>query len=199
MTEALTAERLRDVLHYDPGTGVFTWRMRTSRCVHVGDVAGMIHVHDGYRRIGIDGLLYKASRLAWLYTTGEFPTSGIDHVNLVRADDRLCNLREATSSQNNANAPMRKDAKSGFKGVHRRKNKWVAEIQVNGKHIHLGAFDSAERAFIEYCFAAWRNFGDFANIDADYIRVVKKHKERKARERSILWNLANPDQNYMAA
>jgi hypothetical protein len=195
MTEILTAERLRDVLHYDPGTGVFTWRVRTARCVHVGDVAGMINV----RRIRIDGRLYKASRLAWLYMTGEFPVSGIDHTNLIRADDRFCNLREATASQNQANAPMRKDGKSGFKGVHRRKNKWVAEIQVNGKQIFLGSFDTPERAFIEYCFAAWRHFGDHARIDADYLVELRRLKARKAFERTVLWNLANPNPNYMAA
>lgn len=101
------------------------------------------------------------------------------------------------------NARMRGDNTSSFKGVSWDKHarKWAAYIHVNGKKRHLGCFDSPERAFIEYIFAAWRNFGDFAQIDADYIRVIRELRrlkaERKAFEHIVLWNRARPD--YLTA
>jgi hypothetical protein len=76
-----------------------------------------------------------------------------------------------------------------------------AQITVNGKNRSLGLFGTPERAFIAYIFSAWKHFGDFANIDADYIRVVKELRrlkaERKAFEHIVLWNLARPD--YLTA
>jgi hypothetical protein len=205
MSGIITAERLRELLHYDPWTGVFTWRVRTSNYVKVGDVAGCVSV-DGYISIKIDGYSYRAHRLAWLYMTGRWPADGIDHINMDRVDNRIANLREATKSQNRMNSYLSANSSSGFKGVtwDKRECKWRAVLVIGRKQKHLGYFASPERAFIEYCFAGWRHFGDFFSpdadyIDADYIRVVRKHKERKALERRMLWNLANPDPNYMAA
>jgi AP2 domain/HNH endonuclease len=132
--------------------------------------------------------------------TNRWPVE-LDHVNGSRSDNRWCNLREATHSQNRANAQMRTDNTSGFKGVTwlKQTGKWRARIEVNGKRIHLGEYDTRERAFIAYIFAQWKYHGDFANPDADYIRAVKERKARKELETRILWNLANPNPNYMAA
>jgi hypothetical protein len=202
VTETLTAECLRELLHYDPETGDFTWLAKSrpqSTRVRVGAVAGWIDPPRGYRRITIDRRGYGAARLASLYMTGAWPEAEIDHINGDKADNRWSNLWEATTSQNGANKPMMADNTSGFKGVSRckRSGKWVSHIRLNGRRKTLGLFDSPERAFIAYIFAAWDYFGDFAQIDADYIRIVRKHKERKALEYSVLWNLARPDPNYM--
>ena len=97
----MNVDRLHDVLHYDPLTGVFRWRVaRGSRAA--GDVAGGIS-GAGYRQIGIDGRYYQASRLAWLYTTGEWPDGEIDHKNGVHDDNRWDNLRDVTHTENNQN------------------------------------------------------------------------------------------------
>lgn len=188
----ITAERVRGLLHYEPETGNWAW-LKSAPGRRRGLVAGSVSQTNGYRYIRIDYTHHPAHGLAWLYMTGIWPVADIDHINGDRADNRWCNLREATRSQNNANARARATNTSGFKGVTWKKShcKWLAQISVNGKHKHLGHF---ERAFIAYCFAAWKYHGEFANIDAGYIRAIRK---RRMLETAVLWNLARPD--YMIA
>jgi hypothetical protein len=88
MTE-LTAERLRELLNYDPDTGVFTWRVRPVHSHRVGDIAGSVRTTRGYRLIGVAGRVYKAHRLAWLYMMGEWPKDQIDHINRDPSDNRF--------------------------------------------------------------------------------------------------------------
>lgn len=147
----LTAERLREALHYDHETGVFTWRSRTSNRVKIGDIAGAIDL-NGYRLIGVDGRLYKAHRLAWLYVYGRWPVKQIDHINGVRDDNRFANLREATSGENHQNITRRSDNTSGFIGVtwHRQNMKWMAQIRVDGRYHYLGCFNTSEEANAAY-------------------------------------------------
>ena len=95
----ITAERLRELLHYDAETGVFRWKVRPYRTsIQSGTVAGMIYA--GYRRIRVDGQMYQAHRLAWFYIHGHWPVNLIDHKNTIRDDNRLSNLREATRAEN---------------------------------------------------------------------------------------------------
>lgn len=98
----LTAERVRELLHYEPATGIFTRRIRTSNRTKVGAIVGADN-GKGYLQISVDWRLYSAARLAWLYMTGEWPKEEIDHINRVRSDNRFSNLREATRSSNNCN------------------------------------------------------------------------------------------------
>jgi hypothetical protein len=103
----ITAEYVRRRLDYDPETGIFVWKLRgpdnkTWNTRYAGEVAGNIK-SDGYRQINIDGKLYRAARLAWLITNGEWPENEIDHINRKRDEDRLTNLREATRTENNNN------------------------------------------------------------------------------------------------
>ena len=86
--KSLTAERLREVLDYDPDTGVFTRKVRTASSVKVGDVAGSLN-GKGYIRIRVDGRLYFAHRLAWLYVHGEWPVDQVDHINGIKNDNRI--------------------------------------------------------------------------------------------------------------
>lgn len=166
----LTAERLREVLNYDPDTGVFVWRKREGDDPHTrmwntrfaGEVAGSIRKSDGYRVIRIDVRLYLAHRLVFLFMTGKWPIADVDHINMNKVDNRWCNLREATQSQNNANTRKRKNNTSGYKGASWHGSGWRAQIHVSGKHICLGTFPSPEEAHAVYCEAARKHFGDFA-------------------------------------
>lgn len=158
----LTAERLREVLHYDPETGVFTRRL-ACKGRHAGTVAGGKR-GLGYASITIDGEAHYAHRLAILYVTGAWPAVHVDHVNGKRSDNRIANLRDATVSQNHANKAKSADKTSPYKGVHwsRERCKWVAQIKKDGRGITLGRFDCAEDARDAYLVAARRIFGEFA-------------------------------------
>ena len=142
----LTQERLKELLHYNPDTGVFIWRI-SRRGVKQGKIAGSIS-SDGYLFIGIDCRLYRAHRLAWLYITGEFPRHQIDHINHDRDDNRICNLRDVSMGENSRN--RRKDPRntSGHTGVYwlKAKKKWQASIKNRGKHYHFGWFCDIEDA-----------------------------------------------------
>jgi hypothetical protein len=150
----LTANRLREVLDYDPQTGIFT---------RAGKRAGSSN-GCGYLRIRVDGQRYLAHRLAWLHVHGVWPSDQIDHVNTDRADNRIANLRDASRSQNHANTPLSRANTSGFKGVYWAPHtaRWRAAIKVNGKKRHLGYFYSANDAALAYEAAANKMFGEFA-------------------------------------
>lgn len=158
---ALTADRLRELLDYDPETGVFTWRVSRSN-VHAGTTAGSAHRVMGYRLIRVDGHKYMAHRLAWLYTTGRWPLGEIDHINRDGLDNRIVNLRDASRSQNAGNQKRRTTNTSGLKGASPLRGKWQGKICVRGEQIYLGLFDTPEAAHAAYCAAAEKHFGEFA-------------------------------------
>lgn len=160
----ITAERVREVLSYDPETGELTWIKQLSNRNPVGNRAGVICKQHGYRIIGIDKKTYHAARLAFLWMMGRWPGDRVDHINMDRSDDRWCNLREATHSQNLANTRRWSHNSSGFKGVHlhRQNGKWRARITRNKRHISLGLYDTPEEAHAAYCAAAAEFYGDFA-------------------------------------
>ena len=112
----LTAELVRALLDYDPGTGVLRWRKRVSQRMLAGDVAGTVDGY-GYVRIIIGGHTYRAHRIAWLIIHGAWPENELDHKNLLRSDNRLENLREATRLQNMQNKKVYKNNTSGHTGI----------------------------------------------------------------------------------
>lgn len=124
----ITATRLRELLHYDPETGLFTWKV-ARQGTRAGAFAGALN--HGYLRITIDWRHYPAHRLAWLYMTGEWPADLIDHINLVSDDNRFVNLRQATRAQNMHNSARPRTNTSGVKGVSRYAGRWKAQIKVN--------------------------------------------------------------------
>lgn len=143
----ISQERLKDVLDYNPHTGVFTWKVRTSNRVKVGDVAGDIE-SNGYLRISIDGNRFRAHRLAIIYVYGDNYYEQVDHINHVRTDNRISNLRVATHSQNNWNQQLQIKNTSGIKGVYwdKSRKKWSAYCCVMGKRHMLGRFSDIKLA-----------------------------------------------------
>ena len=160
----LTANRTRALLAYDPTTGVFTWRDRRGRGA-AGTTAGYVNKH-GYRRIGIDGRTYAAHHIAWVHTYGSWPQL-LDHRNGISDDDRIANLRRATTSQNAANQKRRRDNTSGFKGVswHKAKGRWCARIGFRGQRKTIGYFDNPLVAHAAYAKAATETFGEFVRVE----------------------------------
>ncbi|MEI7998669.1 MAG: HNH endonuclease [Candidatus Omnitrophota bacterium] len=158
----ITQEQLKEILHYDPETGSFTWA-KSGRRIKIGKVAGGLE-KGGYIRIRIFGKMYFAHRLAWLYMTGSFPPELIDHDNGNPSDNRFVNLREATRSENQANRGKTKANASGFKGVYwdKKAKKWKAQIGFESKTKYLGLFDTKEEAHDVYKKAADNLHGKFA-------------------------------------
>lgn len=165
MKVELTAERLREVLHYCPETGIFMRKVSTTNRVKVGDVAGSPN-QKGYINIMVDGRLYPAHRLVWLHEHGRWPDAQIDHINGVKTDNRIANLREATNGQNKQNMrSARADNESGLLGVrwHKRDRRWHARIMVDGAPKHLGSFGTSNEAQAAY-LSAKRQLHEFGEI-----------------------------------
>lgn len=137
----LTQARLKELLHYDPETGHFTWRVRRSGAIPAGRRAGTVQP-NGYRYIGIDNSMRFEHRVAFLYMTGAFPPDDLDHINRDPTDNRWSNLRPATRSQNCSNTKLRSDNSSGARGVTRRGTRWIARGQKDGKRVEIGRFSS---------------------------------------------------------
>ncbi len=157
----MTQERLKEVLHYDPDTGAFNWLQQRPGCVpgrEVGTIA------CGYRQIEVDYKLFRASRLAWLYITGNWPENLVDHKNGNRSDDRWCNLRAATHQENSRNRKPCKRNKSGKVGVcvGTKPNTWEANITIDNKLLQLGCFEVKKDAITARCKAEKHYFGAFA-------------------------------------
>lgn len=119
----LTKERLQELLIYNTVTGIFTWKVNRRGTAKAGTVAGRPN-NKGYIDISIDGKRYKAHRLAWLYITGSWPENQIDHINRIRDDNRLANLRDVTQSENLRNCGVSKSTASGIKNVYKSGNGW---------------------------------------------------------------------------
>lgn len=143
--------RLKEILHYEPETGVFRWAISRRGC-RAGSIAGRTG-KDGYREIGVDYRLIKSSRLAWLYMTGEWPgEKEVDHKNQVKNDDRWDNLRLADRPQNGANIGLRTNNTSGRIGVtwDKARSKWRAQANIDGRMVNLGRHETIEAASKAY-------------------------------------------------
>jgi len=163
MSSNLSHSRLLEVLDYDASTGVFRWRVATSNRVKVGSVAGAFNKY-GYVVIRVDGRLYRAHRLAWFYTHGVWPCGEIDHVDMVKDNNRLANLRDTTRTFNNANVPARKHNALGVKGVSYDplRGKYFACLSVNGRSVLKKRFNTIEEAEAAYAASASEHHGQFA-------------------------------------
>lgn len=155
----VTRERLKELLIYNPDTGVFTWRIKPCDRIMAGAIASNVSKTHGYVRIGIDGKRYMAHRLAWLYMTGKWPILEIDHKDGLRANNKWGNLREATSAVNHQNMHWPKARnKVGLLGVSPNNNgtgkkPFSAFIKYGGKVRNLGNFATAQEAHEAYLVA----------------------------------------------
>jgi hypothetical protein len=154
----LTAERLRELVDYDPKTGVFIRKVDASFQYRAGSRADTCRAKGrlaGYCRVSIDGQRHLAHRLAWLYAYGVWPKHQVDHINGDPSDNRLCNLRDVPNGLNQQN--QRKtpsNNRAGYLGVREYKQgRWQSNISVGGKKLHLGTFTTPEAAYDAYVTA----------------------------------------------
>ena len=151
----LVQQQVHDALHYDAETGIFVWRVGRRGTARAGSRAGSLK-SGGYRHLMLHGTRYEEHRLAWFYVHGVWPVGEVDHINRVKDDNRIANLREVTRSENQQNITLQSNNTSGYRGVifSKRERRWIAQIGIHGKLKYLGSFNSPEVAYEAYKSAA---------------------------------------------
>ena len=164
-TSDLTAARLRELLHYDESTGLFTRIATDNKWQKLGLACGQRMSNPlEYSRIRIDGAPYKAHRLVWLYVTGVWPTQFVDHINGNKQDNRFSNLRDVSRKVNGQNRRSAQcNSKTGLLGVQKRRNRWAATIIIDKTRLWIGTFDTPDAAHAAY-LAAKRRLHDGCQI-----------------------------------
>ena len=168
MAKKIDIELMREKLLYDPDTGIFTWKERKMsrgcRRDLFGKVAGSFD-KKGYIVLGINGF-FKAHRVAWAMFHGVDPEVEVDHINGDKSDNRIANLRLASTQQNCSNKGKNKNNTSGYKGVTFNKNigKFQAKIKHNWKDIHVGFFKTAYEAHLAYSKKFFELNGEFSRV-----------------------------------
>lgn len=151
----LTQQDLVGLFSYDPLTGIFVRKVRTANRTKTGEAAGFLN-SKGYVVMKVKNKAYKAHRLAWLYIYGNWPSDQIDHINGVKSDNRISNLRDVSNSENQQNTlKAYKNCKAGIRGVHfderkGRVKRYDAHITVEKKKVFLGSYMTANEAHSAY-------------------------------------------------
>ena len=142
----ITQEELKAQVEYNADTGVFTWKVRNSNRIKIGDEAGNHH-NSGYIEMQLLGKRYLAHRLAWIYVHGYTPEL-IDHIDGNRLNNKISNLREATYAENAYNSKLRSDNKSGVRCVSwdKKRQSWEVRVKINGKLKHFGNYKDLDEA-----------------------------------------------------
>lgn len=135
----VSQEYIKSVLNYDPRTGIFVWKKSHIKSL-VGKIAGSLK-SSGYIDIKIKGQIIRAHRLAWIHVYGHCDKK-LDHKNRIKSDNRIDNLRETTPRDNSINTGIRSHNRSGVTGVCFARNRWRAQISIDGKQKYLGEFTS---------------------------------------------------------
>lgn len=158
-------DKIKNIIRYESETGKFFW-LENGDCRKSGKIAGNYNGKNPYSRVMVLGKSYLAHRLAWAMHYGYFPVNQVDHINLDRRDNRICNLREADRFEQGVNRSMLSSNTSGWKGVTycKAQKKWVARIRVKGSRINLGYFEDIKEAAEEYIFAALHHHGEFVRL-----------------------------------
>ncbi len=179
----LTQARVRELFDYR-SDGELVRKVRTARCVQVGDVAGCPN-GLGYKRTMVDGKLYVNHRLIWLWHHGYLPEHDLDHINRIKDDNRIENLREVSRACNMRNARVHKDSSSGITGVSwvKRTSKWRAELQIPNKAVYLGCYDT----LLEAAKARWEAEVKYGfpncNTTSSALKYIKEHDNEKENDR----------------
>ena len=174
--EKLTQKRVRELFDYDPETGLLMWKVNRRR-VKVGDVIKTVN-SAGYTTLEIESKSYLAHRIIWLWNYGYFPENDVDHINRVRLDNRICNLREVSRSCNLRNSCVSTRNRSGVKGVSVNKHGCHASIMIGGKQIHIKTVHDfteavAHRLAAEQCLG----YSSCDNQSSAYLYMQKYLKE----------------------
>lgn len=158
----ISHDDLLALMAYDPDTGTFHWR--EYRYPRREDLLVGFRNDEGYLKTKIGRKTYSLHRLAWLYIHGEWPSDQVDHINGVRDDNRLCNLRLASQSENRINSAVNANNKLGIRGVRKtaRGLGYAARITKDGRQIHLGYFKTPEEARAARAAATKLLHGEFA-------------------------------------
>ena len=183
----LDAQRLREILHYDADTGLFTWKVMLAHRRKPGSVAGSRS--HGYIDIGIDNRSYRAHHLAWLYVTGEWPSSFIDHRDGNRSNNAFGNLREASNQKNSQNRHWvsKRKTTTEYLGVtwHKQRQCWMAQIRTkDGRNLNLGLYDDDYQAHVAYLHAK-REFHDDADICKGDLPPKPKPRDHRKRASTV--------------
>lgn len=164
--DGLTIEFVRACFSYDPKTGDIRWKVKPSgrKQQDIGDFAGGASGSAGYIRVQVFGRMFQAHRLAWALHYGEWPGALIDHINGIKTDNSISNLRLASHTQNMRNAASHSSSTSGFKGVDymKARNCWRARISTPEGDKHIGTFPTNAAAARAYDEAAIQYHGAFA-------------------------------------
>lgn len=160
----LTQDRVKELFNYNKETGLLERKQRNGRMSAGSSVGTKTY---GYIQIQIDGVIHKAHRVIWLYVHGELPICDIDHINGIRDDNKISNLRLASRSDNMQNQRRSRlsNGTSQYLGVHKHSkiNKFVSQIKVDGKVLHLGCFNTDVDAYNAYLLAK-RKYHKFCTI-----------------------------------
>ena len=161
----ITQERVHDLFWYDCGTGNLIWKITKSAKAYRGSVAGSVNSH-GHVNVQVDKVMYAAHQLIYLWHHGHIPNE-IDHEDRDKSNNRIQNLRPATSSQNKGNISLLRNNTTGYRGVsvNSRSGKFHAQIKINGKQTYIGRFELPEDAARAYNTEAKKHFGDFAYMN----------------------------------
>ena len=150
----LTSEDVKELFNYNPSTGIFTRCRATCNAVTAGEVVGS-KMSNGYLTASRFGKMYRLHRLAWIHYYGEWPDGDVDHINGIRSDNRLDNLRVLSRSYNNLNkSKANSQNKLGVLGVSvcKKSKRYVAEFKIDGKRYHkrFDLLEEAEEQYLEW-------------------------------------------------
>ena len=152
---------MRALFVHDPLTGWMIRRVTVNPRAKKGAVAGSVD-GQGHLHVMISGKFYQLHQLVWMYHFDCFAYPGLDHINRVKVDNRLENLRPATQQQQNTNSGSRRNSASKYKGVSRHTNgRWQAQTKLNGVQKHFGLFDTEEEAHAVYCAFMVKHHGEY--------------------------------------
>jgi len=161
----LTQEYLKEIIDYNPETGIMTNKKTRSSNAVAGKIINCSTSTKKYGRVTINKKTYRLHRLIWFYMYGKWPKNEIDHINGNTSDNKLCNLRECSRQENIFNRKSTKGSSSKYKGVSLKNNKWIVQIQINKINKYIGSFSNKVEAALAYDTAAKKYHKEFAYLN----------------------------------